>query len=475
MRFQRSLTPGPTIGGWVPWLADTLDPERGPEAFHTYVRQDAVLLGPGEIGANVVQQWLPWLPVDRGHPKVSRRVCPVCATDPGRGAPLTAGLLLMLSCPDHECLLELEGSVRVGQALGEPVVARPAPEPVAAVDRLTWEALTTGMVTLPARPVHVGVWLRLLRTLVDEVTISTSQVRAASARTLDQVWEASGWPPWGGITVWRPYELLRSHQQNAVLTAAATAVHLIRTGKITACGTLGPLLTSQPHQPVYHGDRPTATVDPWAQFRRDAEPVFAAARAESGTARQMLTLFTHRCRTLPDFNRERQFLIDWGIPEVLLPDARELGRLDLLLPAIRTPRIGHDGTPVVPKVVPQAAFLKPTSESTSTRRPAPPCVRSLADPLPINTADEGMGRIAFLLLALFAEMERTFTAERAAHARAVAEASGRQIGRPIAHPKDKIEYARLLKDQGNSLGQISAKTGIPKTSLHRYLGTAEKY
>ncbi len=50
-------------------------------------------------------------------------------------------------------------------------------------------------------------------------------------------------------------------------------------------------------------------------------------------------------------------------------------------------------------------------------------VRSLADPLPINTSDEGMGRIAFLLLALFAEMERTFTAERAAHARAVAEAA----------------------------------------------------
>jgi DNA invertase Pin-like site-specific DNA recombinase len=96
-------------------------------------------------------------------------------------------------------------------------------------------------------------------------------------------------------------------------------------------------------------------------------------------------------------------------------------------------------------------------------------VRSLADPLPINTADEGMGRIAFLLLALFAEMERTFTAERAAHARSVAEASGCQIGRPLAHPEDKIEYARLLKAEGNSLGTIATKTGIPKTSLHRYL------
>jgi DNA invertase Pin-like site-specific DNA recombinase len=96
-------------------------------------------------------------------------------------------------------------------------------------------------------------------------------------------------------------------------------------------------------------------------------------------------------------------------------------------------------------------------------------VRSLADPLPINTADEGMGRIAFLLLALFAEMERTFTAERAAHARAVAEAAGSRVGRPVAHPADKIEYARLLKAQGTSLGKIATKTGIPKTSLHRYL------
>jgi DNA invertase Pin-like site-specific DNA recombinase len=98
-------------------------------------------------------------------------------------------------------------------------------------------------------------------------------------------------------------------------------------------------------------------------------------------------------------------------------------------------------------------------------------VRSLADPLPINTADEGMGRIAFLLLALFAEMERTFTAERAANARAVAEAKGRHVGRPVAHPSDKIEYARLLKAKGASLGTIAAKTGIPKTSLQRYLAS----
>ena len=50
-----------------------------------------------------------------------------------------------------------------------------------------------------------------------------------------------------------------------------------------------------------------------------------------------------------------------------------------------------------------------------------------------------MGRIAFLLLALFAEMERTFTAERVARARAVAEAkTGASAAPSPTHPPDKV-------------------------------------
>ncbi|GAA2078386.1 TniQ family protein [Actinomadura alba] len=183
-----------TVAGWVPWLADTLDPDQAPDAFHIYTRQDSVLLRRGEAGTNTVGRWLPWLPVDREPRRAPPRVCPVCATDPARGVALTAGLLLMLSCPDHGCLLEPEGSVRIGLVLGEPTPARPAPEPVAAVDRLTWEGLTTGTVTLPARPVHLGVWLRLLRTLIDEVSISTSRLRAASAPPPRASWTKSGRP-----------------------------------------------------------------------------------------------------------------------------------------------------------------------------------------------------------------------------------------------------------------------------------------
>jgi hypothetical protein len=70
----------------------------------------------------------------------------------------------------------------------------------------------------------------------------------------------------------------------------------------------------------------------------------------------------------------------------------------------------------------------------------------------------GLGRYRGRHLALFAEMERTFANERAA--RAVAEA------RPVARPADKIEYARLLKAGGASLGQIAAKTVSPPLSGH---------
>lgn len=59
-------------------------------------------------------------------------------------------------------------------------------------------------------------------------------------------------------------------------------------------------------------------------------------------------------------------------------------------------------------------------------------------------------------------MKRTFTAERAAHARVVAESAGRQIGRPIAHPDDKIEYVRLLRLQGQSLGRSPSRPASPR-------------
>jgi DNA invertase Pin-like site-specific DNA recombinase len=98
-------------------------------------------------------------------------------------------------------------------------------------------------------------------------------------------------------------------------------------------------------------------------------------------------------------------------------------------------------------------------------------VRNLADPIRIDSTnpEDPMAQLAVVLLALFAQMERTYTLERAAHARAVATAKGRRVGRPVLVDADKLAYAAHLRDQGDTIAEIVKKTGIARTSLYRHL------
>ena len=98
-------------------------------------------------------------------------------------------------------------------------------------------------------------------------------------------------------------------------------------------------------------------------------------------------------------------------------------------------------------------------------------VRNLADPVKVDSSNpaDPMAQLAVVLLALFAQMERTYMLERAAHARAVATAKGRRVGRPTVVNPNQLDYARRLRDEGATIAEIVAKTGITRTSLYRHL------
>jgi len=98
-------------------------------------------------------------------------------------------------------------------------------------------------------------------------------------------------------------------------------------------------------------------------------------------------------------------------------------------------------------------------------------VRNLADPIRIDSSDPGdpMAQLAVVLLALFGQMERTYTLERAAQARAVATAKGRRIGRPSVVDPRKLAYAQHPREAGDTIVEIVAKTGITRSSLYRHL------
>ena len=98
-------------------------------------------------------------------------------------------------------------------------------------------------------------------------------------------------------------------------------------------------------------------------------------------------------------------------------------------------------------------------------------VRNLADPIRVDSIKPGdpMAQLAVVLLALFGQMERTYAVERAAHARAVAAAKGRRVGRPTVVDADRLAYAAHLRDSGHTIADIVVKTGIARSSLYRHL------
>jgi hypothetical protein len=304
-----------TAAGLTPWLMDSLDPDL-PDAFTTYVRQDSVIFGPGEVTEQQTGPWRPWISVVQ-RPRL-RRACLQCQRLPDAGTLLMANLPVMLSCPAHGARLMPVGQVMISVILGEgDEEVTEASGPVAIMDRRTHEGVTTGVVSLPRRTVHVGVWFRLLRTVLDEVNAPISRLRREVAkRALILIWKTADRPQRAGQSRWRPYEELDWKWQSAMLEAAAVAMHLAETGAITARGTLGELLHPEPDVPVLSR---APQRDPWEAFLRDAHAVIEAARSDPVAALQLLRLFTNRCHSPASYERSRRDLINFGLREDFLP------------------------------------------------------------------------------------------------------------------------------------------------------------
>jgi DNA invertase Pin-like site-specific DNA recombinase len=97
-------------------------------------------------------------------------------------------------------------------------------------------------------------------------------------------------------------------------------------------------------------------------------------------------------------------------------------------------------------------------------------IKTLNDPLPIDTTDNSpMAELAVALLALFAHMERVFMRERAAHAREIAAAQGKQPGRPRKLDPNQLAAARAALAANQSVKQVATAFGVSRATLYRHL------
>ncbi|MCB8748983.1 TniQ family protein [Rhodoferax sp. U2-2l] len=284
---------GMSFAGWVPWLLDSLD-DQIPDALETYAFQLSVLLPKLRRKTRSITSWRAWLPSQSIY-----RACPLCLNDPGNQAILLAWKLpLMLSCPLHGCWLESYWGVP-GRFIGwqnADADPRTASDAIVAMDRRTWQALTTGYVELPRRRVHAGLWFRLLRTLLDELNTPLSTC-GTYAGYLRHVWEDCGHPMRAGQSLWRPYETLDPAVRLQMLEAAATAINLTESRGISPPGEHAKLFWSEPHTGFTNGlpakERKPEPVNHWQEALKAINEAIADARHNPETARSLFALASY--------------------------------------------------------------------------------------------------------------------------------------------------------------------------------------
>ena len=307
-----------SFAGWVPWLLDSLD-DRVPSVLEIYTFQFSVLLPRRNRKTRSITRWRAWLPS-----QPSRRACPICLNDPASQAVLLAWKLpLMLSCPLHGCWLESYWGVP-GRFLGwenADAAPRTASDAIAAMDRCTWQALTTGYVELPCRRIHAGVWFRLLRTLLDELNTPLSHC-GAHAGYIRHVWERCGHPLRAGQSLWRPYEILNPAVQLKMLEAAATAIDLIESKVLSPRGEQATLFVSEPQTGVTNGlpvdKRKQEPINHWQEAIKAIHEAVAEARHNPETAQSLFALASFGRRDPESLERLRATFAKEGIPSEFL-------------------------------------------------------------------------------------------------------------------------------------------------------------
>ncbi|WP_411126296.1 hypothetical protein [Streptomyces sp. x-19] len=151
--------------------------------------------------------------------------------------------------------MQVHRSVAFGH---EGPVPTPLAGPLATVDRYTSKGSPPGGSSSRAAPC-TAVWFRLLRFLLDEVSLSSTSGRGRQGRAvLEHIWQATGRKYRAGLNIWRPYENLKPDIQEAMLHAAGAALHLAVAGTITVRGHLASALRTPGIRYVYDGDVPGA-------------------------------------------------------------------------------------------------------------------------------------------------------------------------------------------------------------------------
>lgn len=297
-----------TMAAYVPYLVDSLA-SRG-DIFPTYCCQFGVLENPVlRVRSLQAAWWLPWISGDLADGKMIG--CVDCLrSDRHRFGRLHWRASWMASCPKHGILLQAASSA---EQSGYPGPQEAAAELVS-LDGMTLQAVTKGRVQLPGgRIVHGGLWLRVLRGVIDEIC-RPRRMKDAVRPIIEAAWEAAGLPYRHALGRWGIYEKLGRLERANVLKVAALAMRpLIRAG-------FQPLkVSSRPLEAeASRAVSPAVLVRDFQLMPIEIENITMLARENDDVAIDLRRMLNHQPRSARFVDQTDEALKSLGIP-VLAP------------------------------------------------------------------------------------------------------------------------------------------------------------
>lgn len=312
-----------TLESWDPLLLNDITAKKSDFSF--YVHHYSLLLPLSKRKKYLPKKlWKPWSPQSLSASKA----CPECVNNAPDGViSLAWHLPIMLSCPIHQCMLRQNYSSQGRHVYWEEEneLILSFSSAINIMDQRTWSALTTGQVVLPCRTVHGGVWLRLLRTLLDELHIPASNTDALYVPIVT-IWESLGFAARCGETRWKPYEILPLSTQQLTLTAAATAIEQIENRTIAPPGKQIYLFLPESMEtddlPSYpQQGRHAAIIEPQSlsqQIFDDMNEVIERAKHDPVEAMRLRNFALFGKSDFDSIRKADNLLIDVGIPPKFL-------------------------------------------------------------------------------------------------------------------------------------------------------------
>lgn len=294
-----------TMAAYVPYLVDSLAP-RG-DIFPAYCCQFGAFESPTlRVRPVRAAWWLPWISGDLADGKMIG--CVDCLrSDRQRFGRLHWRASWMASCPKHGVLLQAASPAEQSEY---PVPQGAAAE-LASLDGLTLQAVTTGRVQLPGgRVVHGGLWLRVLRGVIDEIC-RPRRMKDPARPIVEAAWAAVGLPYRHALGRWGIYEKLGRAERTNVLKVVALAMQpLTRSG-------LEPLKT--PMRPfATDASRNALLTRNFGMMPAQIENITLLARESHDVAIDLRRMLNHQPRSARFVAQTDETLESLGIP-VLAP------------------------------------------------------------------------------------------------------------------------------------------------------------